>query len=147
MRRVPGAILISILLLAAASAARAALFSKIYVFKPETTLDIGVEVESGLRLDTVRFSLPSTLGGRVVRTGGLAQADVAVSNIGSESRRVGIALAVFDDDNRLLGVASGGVKLFPLKPGRQTTYGLVFENVNAEIYKATKFQISVEPKP
>jgi len=130
-----------------ASTTQAAILSKTYIFKADTTLDVGVEIDRGLRLDAIRFALPSTIDGKIVRTGGFATAHVAVSNTGEASRRVGIAVALYDDENRLLGVASGGVGLFPLKPDRQGTYSLTFENVNAEIPKATKFQISIEPKP
>lgn len=127
--------------------ARAGLLSKSYVFKPGTLLEVGAEIDEGLRLDKVRFVLPASEGGKLVRTAGLAHAEVSISNTGPASRRVGIALALFDDDNRLLGVASGGMKLFPIKAGRQETYTLVFDNVNAEIPRATKFQITIEPRP
>ncbi len=130
-----------------ASTTEAAVFSKTYVFQVDTMLEVGVEIDAGLRLDGIRFTLPSTVDGKIVRTGGFATAHVAVSNTGEASRRVAIAVALYDDESRLLGVASGGVGLFPLKPGRQGTYSLTFEDVNAEIPRATKFQISVEPKP
>lgn len=148
MQRVRTGLLAALLsALPAVSASEAAMFSKTYVFKPGTTLEIGAEIEAGLRLDTIRFDLPATVDGKIVRTGGLAQARVAVSNTGEGSRKVGIAVAVYDDENRLLGVASGGIALFPLKSGRQGTYACIFENVNAEIASATKFQITIEPRP
>jgi len=148
MPRARTALLAALLALPAfAPASEAAMFSKTYVFKPDTTLEIGVEVESGLRLDTVRFDLPATADGKVVRTAGLVQARVALSNTSGGARKVGFAVALYDDENRLLGVASCGIGLFPLKSGRQGTYSCTFENVNAEIPRATKFQITIEPKP
>lgn len=127
--------------------AASSLLSKSFVFKPDTTLEVGSEIDAGLRLDKVRFVLPAAQGGTLTRTAGVARAEVSISNTGGASRRVGIAIALFDTDNRLLGVASGGMKLFPIKAGRQETYSLAFGDVNAEIPQATKFQITVEPKP
>ena len=123
------------------------LFSKTYQFKPTTALTIGADIEPGIRLDTVKFSLPTSEDGKISRASDSATAEVAISNTGTESRKMGVALALFDDAGRLLGVATGGDKLMALKPGRQATYVLTFSMVNAETPSATRFQISVETKP
>ena len=60
---------------------------------------------------------------------------------------VGIAIALYDDEGHLLGVASGGNRISPVRPDRQKTFHLVFEGVTAEAHKATAFQISLEAKP
>ena len=129
------------------SARAGTLFSKTFQYKPATVLTIGADIEPGIRVDSVRFRIPSGEGGRVSRAGDSVQAEVAISNIGAESRRMGVALALFDDGGRLLGVASGGDRMIPLKPGRQATYVLTFAMVNAESPSTTRFQISVETNP
>jgi hypothetical protein len=126
--------------------ATAELFSKSYVFKPGVTLEIGADAGNGLRLESVEFILPSSLGGGLFRSGGLAKVEIVIANKGNRARKVGIAIAVFDDDGRLLGVASGGSKLLAIKPDRQSYYRMTFENVNGEIFKATNFKITLEPK-
>ncbi len=124
----------------------AGMFSKVYEFKQGTTLEVMAEIEPGLRLDTIRFGDPS--GGRsMLRTAGPPQVQVAISNVGSQARKSGIAVALFDARDRLLGVASGGDRLFPVKPARQAVYTLTFDNVNLEAASAAKFQITIEPKP
>lgn len=123
------------------------LFSKTFQYKPTTALTIGADIEPGIRLDTVRFLVPTGEDGKISRAGDSATAEVAISNTGAESRKIGVALALFDDAGRLLGVASGGDRMIPLKPGRQATYVLTFAMVNAETPSATRFQISVETKP
>jgi hypothetical protein len=143
--------LVAMVLLSLASALPAPaqagrLFSKTYEFKAATILEVGADIERGLRLDSVRFLVPASGDGTVTRAGETVQVEVALSNTGSESRRIAIALALFDDQGRLLGVTSGGDKLFPLKGGRQATYLLTFSHVNAEAPRATRFQISVETK-
>lgn len=129
-----------------APAAGAELLSKGYEFKDSVTLEIGASTEDGLRIDSVRFHVPPTAGQRGQRTGGLANAEVAVSNVGTDPRKVGLALALFDREGRLVAVASAGTSLLPLKTGRQRTYTLVFDHVNGEVHKATRFQISLESK-
>ena len=141
---------IVVLALAAGVETRAAqgeLLSKRYDFKDRVILEISQTEPGGLRLDTVQFDLPSRTGDRLTRVAGLLTARVAVSNTGNESRKVGLAIALFDDEGRLLAVASGGNKLTPIKPDRQKTFTLVFDGVNAEAHKATAFHISLEPKP
>jgi len=133
-------------LLVLAPVAGAELLSKGYEFKDAVTLEIGASTESGLRIDSVKFHIPPTAGEPGQRSGGLANAEVAVSNVGTQARKVGLALALFDEAGRLVGVASAGTSLMPLKSGRQRTYTLVFDHVNGEVHRATRFQISLESK-
>ena len=126
--------------------ARAELFSKTYTFKANTKLEVGAELPGGLRFDSVEFVLPkgeesddSTFGG--------PKAKVTISNLGTTSATVAIAIAVTDADGRLVGVANGGTKLFPLRAGRQMAYSLDFGGVNSQLASGTVFRISVELKP
>ena len=128
------------------SAAHAGLFSKTYQFKQNVTLDVGTTTQDGLRIDTIHFDVPSAVGGKLLRTRGLLRAEVAISNASSATRQVGIAFALFDAEARLVGVASGGSQVAGLKAGRQQTYHLAFDSVNAEAFKATTFQVSVEAR-
>ena len=127
--------------------AEADLLSKSYVFKDGVTLELGAATGDGLRVDSVQFKLPAPVGDRTSRVAGLAAVQVKVSNLAEKSRKAGVVVALFDDEGRLLGVASGGTSLMTLKSGRQKSYTLVFDNVNSEVHRATKFQISIESKP
>jgi hypothetical protein len=129
------------------ASAPTALLSKRYEFKADVILQMSATTPSGLRLDSVRFKMPATRGDRLTRTGGLLGARVAVSNTADKSQKVGLAVALFDDEGRLLAVASGGSKLSAIKPARQKTFVLVFEGVHAEAHKATTFHISLESRP
>jgi len=122
----------------------AALTSKQYEYKSAVKLTTDVDLGEGLKLDHVMFRPPSSVGKGFWKSG-LLKVDVAVSNLSQEARKFGIAVALFDDNDRLLGVATHGTS-FPLKPERQAVYTLEFTNVNSEVFKATKFTISVEPK-
>jgi hypothetical protein len=146
MRRVLHGVIGLAVILASASA-QAALVSKRYEFKDDVNLEMGASTPGGLRLDGVRFQLPGRSGDRITRTGGLVRARVTVSNTAGKPLKVGLAVALFDDDGRLLAVASGGTNVKAIKPGRQKRFTLVFEGLNAEAHRATTFQISVESKP
>ena len=138
-------LVMAVALVFVASDARAELFSKAYAFKPNTTLQVGAEMPGGLRLDSVEFVLPKegvqggTFDGPKVK--------VSISNLGTAAAKIGVAIAVTDADGRLVGVASGGTKLFPLRAGRQIVYTLSVDSVRAELSKGTVFRISVEPMP
>jgi hypothetical protein len=147
MRRPVAGCLILAAALALSPDGAAGLLSKEYHFKDGVTLEIGEATENGLRLDAVRFKLPATAGDEFVRTGGVAKVDVAISNLAGAAQKVGIAVALFDESNRLVGVASGGSKLMGVRGNRQKNYVLVFDNVNGEAHKATTFRISIESKP
>jgi hypothetical protein len=145
-RRLPGVLLV----LVAATAlddARAGLVSREFQFKAGTILEVGAETPERLRIDNVRFDAPSKVSGKLVRLGGVFEAEVAVSNGGNESARAGIAIALFDDEGRLVGAASGGSKVVSIKPGRQKSFTLVFDGVTAEAERATRFHITLETKP
>jgi hypothetical protein len=118
----------------AASAATAALLSSSFEYREDVTLEIGKATEGGLRLDGVHFHGKSEP----------LRADVAVSNISSGPLKAGVAIALFDDDGRLVGVASGGTQILPVRAGRQKSYPLIFSHVNGEIARAKTFQISLE---
>jgi len=143
LRRVFPAVLCMLVL---ALPAQGELLSKRYQFKSGVVLEMSVPTKSGLRLDTVRFEMPETVEGRLTVASGLLRAQVVVSNLGAEARKVGLAIALYDDEDRLLAVASGGSNLASTKPDRSRSYSLVFEGVFAEALRATTFQISLEDK-
>jgi hypothetical protein len=135
------------LLAGASSGAHAALLSKTFQFKPGTVLQVGEEIEGGLRLDSIQFLLPSTSGAPGFRTGGVPRADVSISNIGKTSQMFGVAIVLLDDEGHLLAAGNGGPRVFPLRSERQGTFRVVFDGVNGEAYKATQFKIAIETKP
>jgi hypothetical protein len=129
--------------MAAGRVVHAELFTKSYAFKPNVALKAETPLAEGLRLDTVEFVVPaegqtSTFGGPKVK--------VTISNLGKKSVTVAIAIAVMNAEGHLVGVASGGTKLFPLRAERQITYTLDFGGVNAALGTGTVFHLSIEPK-
>ena len=124
---------------------RAELFSKAYAFKTDTTLEVNSEVPGGLRLDSVEFVLPKEGSPGGTFTG--PKVKVSISNLGTSPQKIGVAIAVTDAEGNLVGVASGGTKLFPLRADRQIFYTLDIVGVRADLAKGTVFRISIEPTP
>ncbi len=145
MRKSAAIVTVVALLFTVGGAAQAALISKTFKYRHGVLLEIGASSEDGLRLDSVQFFLPSDSKGPF-RFGPGVRADVAVSNLGPEAQKVGIAIALFDARGRLVGVASGGSALLAIKPQRQSFYSLTFKDVNNLAAEAVSFQISVERK-
>ena len=138
-------IVMAALWVVASSDARAELFSKAYAFKPDTILEVGTEMPGGLRLDTVEFVLPKD--GEQGGLFGGPKVKVGISNLGDRAVKIGVALAVTDADGRLVGVAGGGTKLFPVRADRAIVYTLAINGVRSELASGTVFRISVEPTP
>ncbi len=138
----------SIALAAAVGAASAdpGLISKRFGFRQGVILEIGAATEDGARIDNVRFNVPTKVRGQISRVGGLFSAEIAISNTSSSSVRAGIAIALFDSQGQLVGAAGGGSKLGVIKPGRQKSFTLVFDGVNAAAGNADEFVISVETR-
>lgn len=139
----PRIALLAIVLLASAGA-DAELLSKSYRFKDGIVLEVGANGTDGLRIDSVRFDLPTSTGGRFMRAADLVNATVSVSNLSGVGQRVGVAIALFDEQGQLVGVASGGNRASTLKPERRQEFRLVFDNVKANVFRAKTFQITIE---
>ena len=139
-------VVMAAVLVVGGSDARAELFSKAYAFKADTILEIGTEMPGGLRLDSVEFVLPKADANQGGTFGG-PKVKIGVSNLGTNSVKIGVAIAVTDADGRLVGVASGGTKLFPVRADRAIVYSLSITGVRSALAEGTVFRISVEPNP
>jgi hypothetical protein len=53
-------------------------------------------------------------------------------------------VAVFDSENRLLGVGNGGVKIGSVNPGNTETFDLNFSRVNERLPLGAYFFLTVE---
>jgi len=72
------------------------------------------------------------------------RANVEVTNTSDKPRIPGFAVAVFDNEDRLLGVATGGTKLGTVRPGTTETFDLNFHQVLERLPKGDHFHLSVE---
>lgn len=73
-----------------------------------------------------------------------SRALIQVTNSSKKPRTPGFAIAVFDQEGRLLGAANGGTKIGTVKPGTTETFDLAFFQVKDRLPKGDHYVLSVE---
>src|SRR5262245_31913242 len=117
-----------VVLAAAATPSSAGTNSARYRFEGNRWLSLDLAVEE-IRTDVIKFDWPSTLLG--FKSG--YKAIVKVANGSTRQASIGIAIAIYDAENRLLGAGSTGTKLGTLSPGDTAEFTIDIENVTARL--------------
>jgi len=104
-------------------------------------LDLTVD---GLKVKTVFFNRREIVRGVLTGAQFGTRARVEVENTSDKSRNPGFAVAVFDDKDNLIGVASGGSNIGVVRPGKTSTFDLNFFQVKERLQRGSYFVISVE---
>jgi hypothetical protein len=117
--------------------------SQRFKFHWDRLIPLNVELD-GLKLNSIFFNR------REIRSGFLKGADfgiraeVEVTNTAKYPRIPGFVVAVFDEDQKLLGAASGGTKIGTVPPGSTETFQMNFHHVVERLPKGASFILSVE---
>ena len=98
-------------------------FSQRFKFHWDQFMPLTAEVD-GLRINSIFFNKRTMSLFKSAEFG--TRAVVDVTNTSSATRTPGFAVAVFDAQNRLLGVASGGPKIGGVRAGETETFDLSF---------------------
>ncbi|MBI4160897.1 MAG: hypothetical protein HY509_00440, partial [Acidobacteria bacterium] len=106
----------------------AELASRRYKFSPNQNLTVEIRA-GGIAVRSVLFEFP----GAVLGIRSAHRARVRVVNESDGKVKMGLAIALFDADDRLIGVASGGTRGVSLKPGAETDYSLPFHEVRGSL--------------
>lgn len=117
--------------------------SQRFDYRWDTVIPLGVAVD-GLRLESIFFNRREIARGPLKGADFGARAQVSVTNTADKIRIPGFAVAVFDAEGRLLGVATGGSKLGGVKPGEKETFDLNFTQVKERLPLGATFVLSVE---
>jgi hypothetical protein len=104
-------------------------------------LDLSVD---GLEVKSIFFNKRGIVKGPLRGATFGARAQVEVVNTSDRPKNAGFAVAVFDEGDRLLGVASGGNTFGVVKSGRTTTFDLNFFQVKERLQRGSYFVVSVE---
>jgi hypothetical protein len=135
-----------ILLVLAAMPAAAGTASGEYLFKLDVPLELKVEVEDGLSIETIQFYTAGRGPASFFRAGDVMKAEITIKNLSEKGKMIGLAVALFDEKRKLVGVASGGNKFLAQRDERQRTYTLVFNHVNRLAASAASFKVTVETR-
>jgi len=118
-------------------------YSESFPFAWDRMIPLTVNLD-GLKVNSIFFNLrePATkfLKGATFGT----RAQVEVTNTGKTTRVAGFAVAVLDEEGRLLGAATGGAKVSGVKPGETETFDLNFTQVKERIPKGAVYLLTVE---
>jgi len=118
-------------------------FSQKFSYRWDVVLPLKAEVD-GLRLNTIFFNRRELRSGLLKGAEFGTRAQIEVTNTGKRSRMPNFAVAVLDEEGRLLGVATGGSKLTGVAPGETETFDLNFSRVLQRLPKGTNFVLSLE---
>ncbi|MBK9797752.1 MAG: hypothetical protein IPP58_14930 [Holophagaceae bacterium] len=121
-------------------------YSESFSFAWDRVIPLSITVD-GLKVSSIFFNK------RAVQSGFLGilkeaefgtRAKVEVTNLGKRAKVPGFAVAVLDQDGRLIGVASGGTKVGTVKPGETETFDLNFSQVKERLASGDKFLLAIE---
>lgn len=117
--------------------------SRRFDFHWDKSIPLAMELD-GLKVNTIFFNNRELKSAWLKDANFGSRAQVEVTNGAKQDRIPGFAVAVFDKDGRLLGVASGGTKLGVVKPGETETFDLNFTQVKERLPRGDHFVLSVE---
>jgi hypothetical protein len=106
-------------------------------------IPLNMEVD-GLKINSVFFNRREIRSGLLKGADFGVRAQLEVTNTSKKPRIPGFAVAVFDADNNLLGVGSGGTKVGTVKAGGTETFDLNFRYVSERLPRGDYFVLSLE---
>ena len=116
-------------------------FSQRFKFRWDQFLPLTAVVDT-LKINSIFFNERSMNFLKGAKFG--TRAVVDVTNTGTTKRKPGFAVAVFDAQDQLLGVAYGGPKIGGVGAGQTESFDLGFHQVTERIPRADHFILSVE---
>ncbi len=118
-------------------------FSQKFPYQWDVVLPLKTEVD-GLKLNTIFFNRREIRSGLLKGAEFGTRAQIEVTNTAQNVRVPNFAVAVFDEEGRLLGVATGGTRVRGVSPGATETFDLNFSRVLQRLPKGTHFVLSLE---
>ncbi|HKN46924.1 MAG TPA: FxLYD domain-containing protein [Candidatus Polarisedimenticolia bacterium] len=138
-RRAPRPALALATLLAVVLPALAGVNSARYRFEGNKRLSLDLSVDD-VRAEEIKFEWPATL----LRFKSGYKGTVKVANGSSRQAAVGIAVALYDQDGKLVGAGTTGSTIGTIDPGDSADFTLDFTHVTSRLEQASQFQIALE---
>lgn len=134
---------VMLLVTLAAASASAAVVTKRFDWAPQNGVQTLDWTENGITVKQISFDMGTVVKPTRLST---ARARVRVDNDSTVDVVPGIAIAVFDEQNRLVAAGDGGVKVGDLNKGARDEFTITFAHVFRNLDRARYFYISVETK-
>ena len=118
-------------------------FAQRFPFRWDQFMPLTAEVD-GLKINSIFFNRRAFRSGPLKGKGLGTRAQIEVTNTSKTARIPGFAVAVFDAEDRLLGVATGGTRVGSVRPGDTETFDLSFHQVLERLPRGDHFFLTVE---
>jgi len=139
-----GKVLATVALLSlAATSLQAQRITKKHDFRPGTWIHLGMSV-GDVKLEDVKFHKPAKMKGLLTRHDKPNRATVVVRNSGNRPLDLGVAIAVFGDDDTMIAAGNSGATIGILQPGERHEFHIAFHSVFRDIDTASYFLIAAE---
>jgi hypothetical protein len=112
-----------------------------YRFEGNKWLALDLSV-GDLRAEAIRFEWPAT----VLRIKTAYKALVKITNGSSRNVRIGLAVALYDADGKLIGAGTTGTTLGTVNPGDTAQFAIEFSHVSERLEQAAQFHIALESR-
>ena len=139
--RAPAGLLVILVCANLALPAAAATNSARYRFEGNRWLSLDLSV-GDVRTEVIKFQWPATVLN--VKTG--YKAVVKVVNGSARQVAAGIAVAVYDEDSKLIGAGTTGTTLGTIDPGDSAEFTVGFDHVTERLEKAAQFHIALQTR-
>jgi len=135
------AALVLLALAAAASLLFAAQNSARYRFEGNKWLSLDLAVDD-VRAEAIKFDWPATV--MRIKTG--YKATVKVVNGSSHQAAVGLAVALYDQDSKLVGAGTAGTTIGTIDPGDSAQFTIEFSHLTERLEQVSQFHIALETR-
>jgi hypothetical protein len=132
-----------LLVSAAAASVSAAVVTKRFDWAPQNGVQVLNWTENGITVKQITWDTGSVVKPTRMST---ARAHVRVDNDSTVDVVPGVAVAVFDEENRLIAAGEGGVKVGDLNKGSRDDFTVTFAHVFRNLDRAKYFYLTVETK-
>lgn len=133
------AALLLLVAMAAGSAILAAQNSARYRFEANKWLSLDLAV-GDVRVDVIKFDWPATV--MRIKTG--YKATMKVVNGSSRQVGVGLALALYDQDAKLVGAGTAGTTIGTIDPGDSAQFTIDFNHLTERLEQSSQFHLALE---
>lgn len=114
-----------------------------YPYHWDQLLPVNLEVD-GLQVKTIFFNEREPTNRFLKGRKYGFRAQLEATNTSAKPCKPSFAVAVFDEEGRLLGAANGGTRLGTVKPGETETFDLNFSHVKQRLHRGSKFFLTIE---
>ena len=107
-------------------------------------IDVNLSVDQ-INLRQVDLSFGGKIGGPLQKSKGSVKC--MMDNNGEKASEVGIAVVIMDEAGNIVGAATAGTKVGPLKKGQRDTSTVDFGYVYRNLEKARRMIVTLETRP